>query len=166
MRAEDRYDSVLCYWWQVTAERFHFDDAADWRLLKAMALAAPDTSPLARLHLSARPDGAIDPARDAHNPEETIREAVEILAAKWSLFRDVAGLERWRFAVGAVVGGERDILRVRDALKKKGMATDQWTFVLMLLAQLASPESARATATAVRSVFAQFLAWSPTSIAA
>jgi membrane-bound lytic murein transglycosylase MltF len=103
-----------------------------------------------------REDLFFDGQRDADNPEEAIKEGLLLLAGKWSLFKAERGLERWRFAVGAYNGGERDIIRAQEILKGRGMPTDQWIGIAMVLPELKSPENARENVTYVRDVFATY----------
>lgn len=171
LRAEDRYDSLIRWYWWLTAQRFKFDDSVDWRLFKAVIKQESSFNPNAQnprsgaLGLSqmmAAEDLAIDGRRNADNPEVAIREGLVVLAGKWSIFRAEVGRERFRFACGAFNGGERDIIRAQELLKAKGQPTDQWVYVAMMLPEIKSAEAARENVDYVRTVFDTYDAWAPT----
>lgn len=167
-RLEDRYDSLIAYTWWLTANRFAFDTAVDWRLFKALIKQESSFNPnavnkrtgaLGLPQLMAREDLAIDGTRNADNPEVGIREGLIVLAGKWSIFKAEAGLERWRFALAAYDGGERDLIRAQELLRAKGQPTDQWVYVAMVLPEIKSAEAANENRAYVRDVIDTYQAW-------
>lgn len=167
MRPEDRYDSLIRYWWEQVAARRGWDDSADWRLFKALIRQESAFNPAAQnavsgalglAQLMADVDLAIDGQRNGDNPERAIYEGLLVLGDKWGIFAAERGFERWRFALGAYNGGEGWVIKAQKLLARRGQPTDRWELIASVLHEVKAPHHARETCDYVARISADFLA--------
>ncbi|MBI3937150.1 MAG: transglycosylase SLT domain-containing protein [Betaproteobacteria bacterium] len=165
MRADERFDSLIQFYWQEAARAFGFDAAADWRLVKAQIHAESDFDPQARspvgalglMQLMTAADLEDDSRRDADNPEEAIREGIKYLGRLWREWKAEQGLERWKFALASYNAGLGNILKAQALAEARGRPTDQWVELALVLPEVTGPYAAETTGY-VRRIIAEYLA--------
>jgi membrane-bound lytic murein transglycosylase F len=165
MHAQERYDSLLQYWWERMASRYGFaaDTTVSWQFAKALVSAESSFRPDA-----VSPAGAVGlmqlmPATaqelgvvDRKNPEENIWGGIKYLGKQWAIFRAETGLERWKFAVAAYNAGAGNIIKAQRLATAAGDPPDQWTSIARALPQVTGERNAQETVTHVRRVCAQY----------
>lgn len=163
MNHEDRYDSLIQYWWQ-TAEAAHSTTDADWRLLKCQIKQESDFNPEAVSPVGAK--GLMqfmdatwgDDKRSPFDPEAAIIRGADYLSSLWNEFKAEKGLERWKFALAAYNCGLGNVLKAQALAQKAKAPTDAWGFVGGFLNQVTGPDNSSETLNYVRRIVSDYLA--------
>lgn len=167
MNAEDRYDSLIQYYWDVNAALYGFadDHSVDWRLLKCQVRQESGFNPLAVSAVGARgllqvmegTWGGLD-FDHAFNPETNLNRGSAYLGQQWKEFAAEEGLERWRFALAAYNAGLGNILKAQALAQKAKRDTSIWGLVVPYLPQVTGPDNAAQTLDYCRRIVSDFLA--------
>lgn len=164
MNPEDRYDSLLQWYWGVSASIYGFDGAVDWRLAKAQVQQESDFVPTARNRTGASGLMQLMPAvfyghADPFNPESSIHLGIDHLGSCWAIFKAEQGLERWKFALGSYNAGEGHIIQAQALAKDRGLETAFWNSIASVLPELTGPANAQQTIEYVAQITARYRAW-------
>lgn len=165
MTAEDRYDSLIAYYFDRTAHRYGFDEGVDWHLVKAQVRQESAFNPEAVSPVGARGLLQIMPGtwgegfeRDAFNAEKNLDRGIGHLGWLWSIFKAEEGLERWKFSLGAYNCGQGHVITAQRRLTERRRPTDQWIEIAQVLPDLTGSANAAQTTTYVRKIMADYLA--------
>lgn len=148
MKTEDRYNSLIQYWWDFFAVP---QGDVDWRLVKEMIRQESNFDPRA-----ISPAGAhgllqimkgtwnkdAEYIRYWDNPEENLRVGIGHLWYLWKLFAKESGLERWGFALGAYNCGQGNVIKAQGILKERGRAENLWANIASVLPEVTGQRSA------------------------
>lgn len=156
MKKDDRYDSLVRYWWEKIVTK---DIGVTWYWAKAMIAQESGfdpkaTSPVQAKGLLQLMKGTWGPGFDDEwsNPEENIKKGVSHFWFLWKLFGDEEGIERVRFGTGAYNCGQGWVIKAQAILKTRGKPTDVWALIAQELPFLTGPSNARETAHYVSAV--------------
>ena len=165
LAATARYDSLIRYYFERAAERYHFDEGVSYRLIVAQVRQESGFDPDAVSPVGARGLLQIMPTTwgpgfeaDAFNPEKNLAKGIAHLGYLWDMFKAEQGHERWRFALGAYNAGQGNVISAQKMLTKAGRQTDQWAEIAQMLPAITGPANAQQTTHYVRVVYAEYLA--------
>ena len=168
MKAEDRYNTLIQYYWIVAEDKYKpvgLDAVVDWRLVKEQIRKESAFNPAAQnarsgalglLQLMAATDIESDGKRDAANPEEAIREGVAYLWKQWNIFKKETGIERWKFALGAYNAGAGNIIKAQTIAEQRGWNSTQWKSIADSLIRVTGPANSAETTEYVATIIAWY----------
>jgi soluble lytic murein transglycosylase-like protein len=163
VNAEDRYDSLLEYYWAVAEQKYSLTDA-DWRLLKCQVRQESGFNPNAVSPVGAKGlmqfmDGTWGADHDSpFNPEASIRRGADYLGSLWQEFKAEQGLERWRFGLASYNAGLGNVLKAQALAQKAKKITDTWWIVGGFMRQVTGPDNALETLEYVRVILSGYMA--------
>lgn len=165
MRSEDRYDSLIQWYWGLAEKQFGKTADVDWRLVKAQVQIESDFNPYAKnprtgalglLQIMAKTDLELDNRRNADNPEECIKEGISYLWRMWSIFKKEGGVERWRFALASYNAGAGHIIKAQALADTRGLDPSRWANIARVLPEITGAGNAAETTAYVAKIMRSY----------
>jgi len=156
MKYQDRYDSLIQYYWEkLVVEPIE----ANWLLAKCQMLAESAANPSARSEVDAMGlfqlmsgTAAEVGVINRRDPEQSIKGGITYLVRMWSVFKQEVGIERIKFALGAYNCGLGNVLRAQDRALDCGLDPTRWVSIVNVLHNVTGQTNAQQTTSYVAKI--------------